>query len=599
MLGQELSRVILIYTNFLHLCGMIKTLKWCCILLLLAIFHLDTTGQNPAAKYKTNQTVSYKEAMDFYRLKANNNPKCKIFNYGFTDIGKPLDLFVISNKKIFNREKLTQDGATVILINNGIHPGEPDGIDACIKLTEDILSGNISLPDDVVLAIIPIYNIDGALNLGCCSRANQNGPLMGGFRGNARNLDLNRDFIKCDSENAKSFTKLYQAWDPDVFVDTHVSDGADYTYTMTLIDSQKDKLSPAISKVMTQTLLPALYDEMKKNGNEICPYVNVFEGTPDQGIEAFLESPRFATGYAALFHAFPFVTETHMLKPFPKRVEATYEFLKVIIDQTNKYRNEIIAARKNAKKEAITASTFPIEWKLDSSKVDSLFFKGYAAKYSISEVTGLKRLYYDTTQPYEKNIPFFATYIPSKQVKKPSCYIVPQAWREVIERMNLNGIEMNRLKNDTTLNVEVSYIRDYKTGTRAYEGHYLHSKVVTEIDTQNINYFAGDYLIYTNQWKNRYIVETLEPEATDAFFVWNFFDEILQQKEWFSDYLFEEKALKILNDNPNLWVEFEKKKQTDLAFSKDNWAMLTYIYQRSEWYEKSHLRYPIARLIEK
>lgn len=598
MLGQELSRVVLISGNFLHLCSMKKMNNWGWIFLLFMTLYLENSGQNPVEKYKTNQTVSYKEAMDFYRSKAKSNPKCKIFNYGATDIGKPLELFVISNKKIFNREILNILGSTVILINNGIHPGEPDGVDACIKLTEDILTGKISLSDNVVLAIIPIYNIDGAHNIGCCSRANQNGPLLSGFRGNARNLDLNRDFIKCDSENAKRFTKLYQAWDPDVFVDTHVSDGADYTYTMTLIDSQKDKLSPAISKVMTQTFLPALYDGMKKIDKEMSPYVNVFEDTPEKGMEAFLESPRFATGYAALFHSFPFVTETHMLKPFPERVEATYDFLKVIIEKTNLFRNEIIQAREKAKNEAIYASTFPIEWSLDSTKKDSLFFKGYTANYSVSEVTGLKRLIYDRSQPYEKYIPFFGTYIPSKQVKKPSCYIIPQAWKEVVERMNLNGIKMSRLKNDTTLKVEVKYIRDYKTGTRAYEGHYLHSKVVTEIDTQKINYYTGDYLVYTNQWKNRYIVETLEPEATDAFFAWNFFDEILQQKEWFSDYLFEDKALQILKENPNLMREFEDKKKTDLAFSKDKWAMLTYIYQRSEWYEKSHLRYPVAKLID-
>ena len=595
---QELSRVILICAIFLHLCSMKKAHKLAWIFLFLIVFYLDASCQNPTEKYKTNQTVSYKEAMDFYRSKTINNPKCKLVNYGSTDIGKPLELFVISNKQIFDRAKLAEQGAAVILINNGIHPGEPDGIDACIKLTEDILSGKIMLPDNIVLAIIPIYNIDGALNVGCCSRANQNGPIKGGFRGNARNLDLNRDFIKCDSENAKSFTKLYQAWDPDVFVDTHVSDGADYTYTMTLIDSQKDKLSPAISKVMTQNFLPALYDGMKKIGNEMCPYVNVFDGTPEQGMDAFLESPRFATGYAALFHAFPFVTETHMLKPFPKRVEATYDFLKVIIDQTNKFRKEIISARKNAKEEAINASTFPIQWKLDSTKVDSIFFKGYSANYSLSEVTGLKRLSYNHNQPYEKNIPFYSTYFPSKKIEKPSCYIIPQAWKEVIERMNLNGIEMTRLQNDTTLNVEVKYIRDYKTGTRAYEGHYLHSKVVTECDTQQLNYYAGDYLVYTNQWKNRYIIETLEPEATDAFFAWNFFDEILQQKEWFGDYLFEDEALKILNSNPSLMMEFEEKKKSDPAFSKDNWAMLTFVYQHSEWYEISHLRYPVTRLIE-
>lgn len=571
------------------------------LLILFSIFWISSnasTGLAPWEKYKTNRSISYNEAIKFYHEAAAKNKLCHIISYGNTDCGKPIELFVINGNAKFNPQEIKKTGGLILLINNGIHPGEPDGIDASILLTHDLISGKLTLPNNITIAIIPIYNIDGALNTTKYSREGQNGPEYPGFRGNARNLDLNRDFIKCDSENAKCFTRIYRDWDPDVFVDTHVSDGADYQYVMTLIDSQKDKLSPIISNTMTKLLKPMLYTKMKVAGFEICPYVNVFGDSPDKGLAAFLETPRFATGYAALYNSFPFVTETHMLKPYPQRVEATYAFLKTAISSCSELRAEILNARKQAKAEVIKQQKFTIEWTLDTTIVDSIQFKGYEAMTQKSEVTGLEKMYFNQGMPYTKTIAFQSTFKPSLEIEKPAAYIVPQAWKEVIERLQLNKIKMLRLKNDTTITSEMYYIRNYNTGKNTYEGHYVHSAVKVEKESQQITYFAGDYLIETNQESNRYIVETLEPQATDAFFNWNFFDGVLQQKEWFSDYIFEDEAFEILKSNPQLKTDFEAKKAGDKVFANDSWAMLTYIFQHSPWLEKSYLRYPVGRIIE-
>ena len=415
----------------------------------------SSTGDSPWEKYKTNRNISYKEAIKFYHDLAAKNKLCRIFSYGNTDCGKPLELFVINAKGKFSPKEIKNDEGLIILINNGIHPGEPDGIDASVLLTHNIISGKLKLPENITIAIIPVYNIDGSLNTSKYSREGQNGPEEPGFRGNARNLDLNRDFIKCDSENAKSFTKLYRTWDPDVFIDTHVSDGADYQYVMTLIDSQKDKLSPAISSTMTNLLKPMLYDKMKGKGFEMCPYVNIFGESPEKGIAAFLETPRFATGYSAIYNAFPFVTETHMLKPYPQRVEATYAFLKTILATCYTLKGEIITARKKAKAEVKTQRKFTIEWELDTNIVDSISFKGYEAKSKKSEVTGLNRIYFSHENPYTKTIPFQSSYKPAVEIEKPWGYIVPQAWKEVIDRLQLNNIKMTRLKNDSTIASEI------------------------------------------------------------------------------------------------------------------------------------------------
>lgn len=575
------------------------TLLRSCLLLLSCALVTTAAAQAPWEKYTTGVSVTYDEAIQFYTEMDQQEDRAKLLTIGASDNGRPLHLFLISPEKIFDRAALRKMGYTVLFINNGIHPGEPDGINACIKLVKAYFDKRLPLPEKVVIAIIPVYNIDGILNTSTFFRSGQNGPREVGFRGNYRNLDLNRDFIKCDSENARTFNRIYTEWDPDVFVDTHVTDGADYQYIMTLIDSQRDKLHPAISQVMQKTILPYLYLAMNSLGLPMSPYVNVWGEDPRGGMQGFIETPRYASGYSALFNAFPFVTETHMLKPFPQRVEATYQLLHLMGMACQVYGPVLQEARRKAAGIVANDQTeFPLVWGHDSTVVDSLFFLGYETRRVKSRVTGLDLLTFDTQRAYGQNIPYYNTYAPALTVSKPAGYLVPQAWKEVIDRLKLNKIEMRRLKNDSLIRAEVYYIRDYKTGKTPYEGHYLHTNVQTEKDTQFVRCFKGDYLIECNQPSNRYIIETLEPQATDAFFAWGFFDGILQQKEWFSDYLFDETAGRILEANPEMKSEFEQKKMAEPAFAGNAWAMYSWIFERSNWHEPSHNRYPVLRLLK-
>lgn len=186
--------------------------------IVIALFSVVSVAQSQDVEKlnSQNKSLSYDETIAAYQALAKNSKKAKLFTEGLTDCGRPLHLFVISADGTFDPVVARQKGKTVILINNGIHPGEPDGIDASVRLSQKYLDGKKKLPENVVICIIPVYNIDGSLNRGCCSRANQNGPEQYGFRGNAKNLDLNRDFIKADAENTRSFIKIFQKWDPDV-----------------------------------------------------------------------------------------------------------------------------------------------------------------------------------------------------------------------------------------------------------------------------------------------------------------------------------------------------------------------------------------------
>lgn len=554
--------------------------------------------QTPFERAKGKETSTYAEAIQYYQELAKKYPnQAKLLSYGSTDFGKPLHLLVLSKNKVFDPIALRAANKRIFLINNGIHPGEPEGIDASMLFARDLLTKN-AIPDNVVICIIPVYNIDGSHNRSATSRANQNGPLAYGFRGNGKNYDLNRDFIKTDSRNSQAFQLIFNTWKPEIFVDTHTSNGADYQYTMTLIPTQKDKLNPALSGYLSKTLVPDLYKTMKSKGFELIPYVNSIGETPESGITGYIESPRYSTGYAALHNCIGFMPETHMLKDFDKRVESTQKLLHTYVEIIK--RDAQLIGENKRKADEITAKQqiFPLDWKLNRSVYDTIPFKGFAAKQKPSEISGANRLYYDRNEPYTKYIKYWDSFEPSLTVKKPIAYIIPKAWDRVITLLKLNNVEMKQLSADQKIKLEMYYIGDMKTGTRPYEGHYIHSGVNLTPVEQTISCYEGDYIVYVNQPANRYIVETLEPQAIDSFFNWNFFDSVLGQKEGYSSYVFEDTAAELLKKDPELRKKLDAEKLKNPDAMKSGRAQLDFVYKNSDYYEKTYMRYPIGRLQE-
>lgn len=555
-------------------------------------------AQNVKQKYLENETVTYQECIDFYKNLENKYSQTRLMEAGKTDVGLPLHLFVISGDKDFDFASISHKNKAIVFINNGIHAGEPCGVDACLSFSEDLLNKKElqALLEKVVVCIVPFYNIDGGLNRGCCSRANQNGPKEHGFRGNARNLDLNRDFIKCDAKNTRSLIELIQLVKPHVFIDTHISNGADYSYNMTLIVSQHNKMHALPGNFLTSKMVPAIYADMKLKNNEMCPYVNTLKETPDSGLVGFLETPRFATGYTALYNILGFVTEAHMLKPYPIQVKATYDLLITLMSITNRYADEIISIKKRAEEDiANTQKSFALNWVIDTSRFDLLSFKGYEAGYKKSNISGLNRLYYDRNKSFIKAVKYFNYYNPVDDVEKPKEYLIPQAWSEVINLLQINGVKMTKLERDSNILVKGYYIENYKTTSKPYEGHYLHSNIEVRKEEMLIHFHRGDYLIPCNQTSNRFIVETLEPKAIDSYFSWNFFDSALQQKEWFSDYVYEETAEKILKENPELQFKLNTYvKEKNLH--NNHYEQLSWIFRNAPEYEKSANRYPVFRI---
>ncbi len=562
---------------------------------------MPTELHTPFEQGNGNQTTTWEECIAFYTDLAQRFPGILRFEQvGLSDAGVPLHAGVVSTDGVFDRQQIKRENRPVFFYNNGIHPGEPEGVDACMALVRDfcVEPARLAALGCTIFLFVPIYNVDGSVNRSNTSRVNQDGPESFGFRGNSRHLDLNRDFIKCDSLNAKVFNQLFSAWDPDVMVDTHTSNGADYPYTMTLIHTQADKLGGELGTYLRNTMLPHIYHEMEARGWPTCPYVNPIKESPDQGIAEFLEVPRFSTGYAALHHTIGFMPETHMLKPFADRYASMRALVEAALAFTVTQAEKIQALRHAAKHESSRKAHWPVSWKMDETRPSKLRFKGYAAKHSKSLLGDYTRLSYDKNQPWERDIDYYNHFVEDVVVQTPKAYLVPQQWREVIERLQWNNVHMGRI--DVAKEVPVQYYRIKSVTSRpsAYEGHMFHDDVQLEKHNAVAELRIGDYLIPLNQQNARYAIETLEPQAHDSFFRWGFFNSVLEKKEAFSDYVFEDLAMELLRDEPGLQRKFDAWKAAHPELVSNQQEVLGFIFAHCQRYaEPEWRRYPVWSLM--
>ncbi|WP_334055613.1 M14 family metallopeptidase [Polaribacter sp. P097] len=549
-------------------------------------------------KSKGTETPEYKDVIAYYTNLADAYEQISLFSFGQTDSGGPLHLVVYDRNGIYNVDEIKSSSKNRILINNGIHPGESDGIDASMMLLRDIVQ-NDSLQkkyQNSIICVIPVYNVGGSLNRNSHTRANQNGPVEYGFRGNARNYDLNRDFIKQDTKNAAAFAEIFHTVNPDVFIDNHVSNGADYQYAITHLFTQHNKLGGSLGSFLQNEMRPGLEQSLAQKDIIITPYVNVWGNTPEVGFSQFFDSPRYSTGYTTLFNTLGLMVETHMLKPYKIRVEQTYELLFSAFDFTEENSAKIKELRAKATEEILTKKTYPIQYAVDREKYRTLKFKGYEGSYIESKVTIGKRLFYDKNKPFEKDTKYFDEFKVTKEIEIPVAYILPKGWHDIVARLDNNLIEYTRFSKDTTISVTVNHVKDFKSRNAPYEGHYLHYNTEVFSSSEEVTFKKGDLYIPTNQNGVRYLLETMEAEATDSFFNWNFFDTVLQKKEGYSAYVFEDVAEQILKDNEFLKNEFENKLKEDKDFEKSPRKQLDFIYKNSPYYEKAHLMLPVFKV---
>jgi hypothetical protein len=568
--------------------------------LLLLIPLLFQVAAKAQWRFEGDATPTWEEVIDRYRALDERHFGARLFELGADDDGSPIHVFVLADGSGFTPDSIRAAGKRILWVTNGIHPGEPDGIDASLLLAQALLESDhyMGLLVNTAVCIVPIYNVSGAKKRSPFSRANQNGPAEHGFRGNARNLDLNRDFTKVDSKATEALLAALHRWDPDIYFETHVSNGADHQYVMELLTTLPAKLDGGLGKLLEEKLIPDLHGWMEERGQLMCPYFETKGETPEEGLVAFYDSPRYSSGYNALHHRIGILSESHMLKPYAERVNATFQLLLATLDALARRGAELARLRADARRRTATMSDIGLNWKLDTTAVEPLPWRGYTAEQVPSAVSGLPRLRYDRGRPTETEVPWMATYRPSLIRPKPKGYLIPKAWTDIALRLrDHHGVEVMELGEAASYTVEQDSIGALRTGKEPYEGRFLHRDIAMRSKRMRRTALPGDWYVPLGRATDRLVMELLEPQAEDSYFAWGFFDSALQQKEWFSAYVFEDIAAELLSRDAGLRAELEARRKTDPAFAADAWAQLYFVYQRSPWFEPSHRRYPVLRVL--
>ncbi|MDH3215562.1 MAG: M14 family metallopeptidase [Candidatus Krumholzibacteria bacterium] len=550
------------------------------------------------------ETPRYAETVEFCEQLAEASSWLHYTNFGNSPQGRELPLVIADRDGHFYPQQKPREGKVVLLVQAGIHSGEIDGKDAGLMLLRDIAVTREyqHLLDHITLLFIPIFNVDGHERFGPHSRINQNGPVEMGWRTTSQNLNLNRDYLKADAPEMRAWIALYNAWQPDFFVDCHVTDGADYQYVLTYLLDIFGNMSPGLSEWTRDVYLTGVEEAMTKAGVEIFPYVYLVDWpNPKAGIKSWVSTPRFSNGYTSIRNRPGLLIETHMLKDYRTRVDATYEMLKqtmVLLNKEYASLTDVVkeADRFTAGREFRDTALFPLQFE-HSERAVPIEFKGVDFQVRESDLTG-GMWYRFNGKPVTFKTPYYNMQIPTAEADLPEAYIIPPQWQSVIERLELHGIELIRLDKAHTLSVDTYRFHNVSWQSSPFEGRHPLSFELEEISVEK-TYPAGSALVNMNQRGARVIAHILEPNGPDSYVYWGFFDAIFEQKEYAESYVMEEMAREMLAADEELKKTFEKKKEQDQEFAQNPRAILNWFFQQTPYWDDRKNVYPIGKIFRR
>src|SRR5678816_3199060 len=304
------------------------------------------------------ETPTYADTIDYCRRLAAASPAIEFRSFGNSGQGRELPLLVASESQSFTPETAKAGGKAVVLIQACIHSGEPDGKDAGFALLRDltITKSVPSILENAVLLFIPIYNTDGHERSSPYSRINQNGPVSMGWRTTRTYQNLNRDYMKADTPETRAWLKLWNEWQPDLFIDCHVTDGADYRCNITYHHEHHDGVDSAVLEWEREVFGRKVAPATEAAGNIISWYLEFVDNRNlELGTRDFNGSPRFSTGYVPLRNRPGILIETHMIKDYRSRVIGTYDFLRAALTEVNNDPDRLVRIGREADQRTVEA----------------------------------------------------------------------------------------------------------------------------------------------------------------------------------------------------------------------------------------------------
>ncbi|MFN2453955.1 MAG: M14 family metallopeptidase [Pyrinomonadaceae bacterium] len=557
-----------------------------------------------AEKTQYRETPRYDETLAYVRRLAAVSRLIRLKSFGQSGQGRELPLAIAASNETFTPQSARKAGKAVVLIQACIHAGESDGKDAGLALLRDIAitKTRASLLDHVVVLFIPIYNVDGHERFNSYNRINQNGPAEMGWRANAANLNLNRDYMKADAPETRAWLKMWNDWNPDLLVDCHVTDGADYQYSLTYQYEHHEDVPASVLKWERAAFDGKIFPATEKAGNLLAPYLE-FRDNRDltKGINGFLPTPRYSTAYTPLRNRPGLLIETHMLKDYRTRVRATYDLLRFTLEEVNRDPANLLKAARQADEETLAqgknydpSRTVALQLEL-TDKPTPFRLKAIEYRRELSEVSGAARVIFGD-KPLDLTVPFYDATRATVSVTMPLYYIMPPQWTSVIETLAAHGLRLQRLNESLTIDVESYRFSDVSFAAASFEGRVMPT-YKTNLVRERRTFPAGSIVVPLAQPAARVALHLLEPSAPDSLIAWGFFNAVFEQKEFGESYVLEKLAREMLAKDANLRREFESRVATDPKFAASARARLQFFYDRSPYHDQELNLYPVARVV--
>jgi len=561
----------------------------------------DDPWITPSEKSGLTRTPRYDETVAWLRRLVDASADLEMVSIGRSDEGRDIWMVIASREKRFTAAGLRASQRPLVLAQAGIHAGEIDGKDAGLMLLRDLTVKGTKrdLLDGVNLLFVPILNVDGHERMSRFSRINQRGPVESGWRVNSRRLNLNRDYAKLDTPGIRAIVRALRDYDPDLYLDLHVTDGIDYQYDVTFGYIGPQGASPAASAWLDRRLAPAVLRDLGEMGHIPGPLMFARDPSdPDQGLVDWTPGARFSNGYGDLRHLPTVLLENHSLKPYDQRVLGAYLFLESVL--------RTVAAHGGELREAIAADRagrpgeVPLTFGWDSDAETHRPFRSLSRDFLMIEqrqepspISGASRLVYTGT-PVTKTLPYLVATRPGITVTRPRAYWIPPAWQDVIERLRMHGIRMETIDEEREVSLEVYRIDEPTIAPQPFEGHVLVSGK-PRAEARTVRFVAGSVRVPTDQPLGDLAIHLLEPADPDSFFSWGFFLESLQQVEYVEAYVMEPMAEKMLEEDAGLRKQFEELLASDEGFAADPQRRLQWFYAKTPYYDHDRDVYPVAR----
>lgn len=490
----------------------------------------------------------------------------------------------------------------VLLIQGGIHAGEIDGKDAGFLALREILEGRAARGalERLTLVFVPVFNVDGHERFGPWNRPNQIGPQEMGWRVTAQNLNLNRDYTKADAPEMRAMLRLLSEWNPILYVDLHVTDGAQFQHDIANTVEPFFAGDPELHGI-GRALLESLNERLAARGALPLDFYPALknENDPASGFELGASPPRFSTGYWALRNRFAVLVETHSWKDYRTRARLAHDTILALIEMAARDGRIWLDAARAADDRArsLGGRNVPLTFKTTGRR-RMIEFKGYAYRREQSAVSGTLALRYDPETPEIWHLPLYDEVVPDIEVAAPrGGYIVPAAHASwMSERLALHGIEYRAL--DAILRAQS--VEVFRAASAAFSETPLEGRTPVTLSgswaQEERNIPEGSLFVPIAQPGARLLLSLLEPTSPDSLVAWGFFNAHFEAKEYMEDYVAEAVGREMLANDPALAAEFERRLATDPQFAVSPQTRLEFFYRRHpSWDERLNL-YPIMRI---